>query len=1124
MTLRRLLLLFPLALILLIAGSWYWLLHTERGANWAWSIAVSASGEALAAGRVSGDLSAGVTLHRLTFANDAVSVSVAEVTAAIDIDLLSRRITVDPAQADGINVELKDGQESAPPVQMPDLLEGLQLPVELLLPALALENITVTNAHGSEALLVDAVTLSGQWENEILLDALEFRSPLADGRGSAAVTLTDPQELTLDVDLTAQPELTGQNMPITVSADLKSDLQSVVVDATATIAGAATRASLTSEIDLQSGELAGQLDWERFRWPLGGAAVRFESQAGTVSLAGTLDAWAVDGTLHVLVPELPEGRFTISAEGDRESVVAEIVDGNVLGGAIAGSAEYSWLAEQRFAVDVVASGIRTRTLVPEWPMTLSGAIAAEGQMQPFTIAVDAGDVRGDVLGEPLLANGRFEYSDTDWAFEDLRVQHGESTATVNGNPYSDSGVNFDVTVDEVQRYIADAAGTIKLVGNLALDGELPRLKVEGTGESIAYGPIAVSEVSITDRSAAGGNINLELAASGVALGETQADDAWLQLYVDEDRQTADLSIATSDLQTALSLEGTLDDWIEPSTWSGKINSLELLAFDYSVALDSPVGLQLSQSEVTLDEFQVVGDHDVRLSGVASWSAAEGAMVSTNLGAVPLDLVNTFIETGLTFDQSVTGQLNLRIDPEGRPAGRGDIAMTPGSVVSAEDPDVSFLTGKARVGFDLDGAGLRAGVIDIPLPGQGQIAVEFDVSDVGIGTPAIIDSTLDVDLADIGVLAALFPLIDDATGSLYVDLNVSGSVDNPILQGDVSLQRGALIYLPIGLVLKDIEVSSELRDDGEFELTGSFRAGDGVGRISTRTGRAQRAANGLELTLAGDNLLLIDVPDVRAVANADLQVAFNGQALHLDGELEIPSARIRPSNLGTGRVYESEDVIIVAGELPEEPRTGADADASAIQIFGNLKTSLGDDVVVDLDVAEADITGAVDLTWTGDLIPMADGRLTIDGQILAFGQRLDITEGQIRFPRGPADDPYLRLRAEREIFGNTQVRRAGLLVAGSLKRPTIEAYTNPLTTEERAMTLLLTGNDFDLERGVGSVDFGTYIAPRVFVSYGIGLFDTENVVRVRYDLNRGFGITGTSGQRDSGFDLSYRFEN
>ena len=44
------------------------------------------------------------------------------------------------------------------------------------------------------------------------------------------------------------------------------------------------------------------------------------------------------------------------------------------------------------------------------------------------------------------------------------------------------------------------------------------------------------------------------------------------------------------------------------------------------------------------------------------------------------------------------------------------------------------------------------------------------------------------------------------------------------------------------------------------------------------------------------------------------------------------------------------------------------------------------------------------------------------------------------------------------------------------------------------------------------------------SYGVGIFERENVIRLRYDLARGFGITATSGERESGLDLSYRFEN
>ena len=48
-------------------------------------------------------------------------------------------------------------------------------------------------------------------------------------------------------------------------------------------------------------------------------------------------------------------------------------------------------------------------------------------------------------------------------------------------------------------------------------------------------------------------------------------------------------------------------------------------------------------------------------------------------------------------------------------------------------------------------------------------------------------------------------------------------------------------------------------------------------------------------------------------------------------------------------------------------------------------------------------------------------------------------------------------------------------------------------------------------------------PRLFVSYGVGIFDRDNVISARYDLARGFGIKMSSGDNASGVDLSYRFE-
>ena len=155
--------------------------------------------------------------------------------------------------------------------------------------------------------------------------------------------------------------------------------------------------------------------------------------------------------------------------------------------------------------------------------------------------------------------------------------------------------------------------------------------------------------------------------------------------------------------------------------------------------------------------------------------------------------------------------------------------------------------------------------------------------------------------------------------------------------------------------------------------------------------------------------------------------------------------------------------------------------------------------------------------------MADGLYTLKGKVDVYGPVLRINKGSISFPGVPADNPLLNIRAGRDIYGNTQVRSAGVQVIGRLKHPVLEAYTDPVTTEDRAWGLLITGTDFDQGQGVSGFDVGTYIAPKLYVSYGISLFEDENVVSARYDIKKGFGIKVTSGQRETGLDVSYTID-
>jgi translocation and assembly module TamB len=341
-----------------------------------------------------------------------------------------------------------------------------------------------------------------------------------------------------------------------------------------------------------------------------------------------------------------------------------------------------------------------------------------------------------------------------------------------------------------------------------------------------------------------------------------------------------------------------------------------------------------------------------------------------------------VETEAEFNQIVSGGFSLQRQPDGALTGRGELAATPGRVVSVDDPELFFDTGPARFGFEIDDDDLRGGLLDIPFPGLGQIEAEFEILDVGDEKSRDINGLIDADLEDIGLLMALFPYVDSADGVLRADLELGGTVDDPRIRGDFALEKGALTYLPTGLKLDEIELRSELQENGEVELRGSFRAGEGRAEIRTRADHARTAATGLELTLRGENLTVINVPDVRAVADADLRVDFDGQTLYLNGKVTIPHSRIRPANIGATRVYESEDAIIVVGELPDEPED--DRPAAEIDFAGSVVVELGDDVVVDLEVTEVQVTGSTEFTWSGDPLPNAIGRYDIDGEILVLG--------------------------------------------------------------------------------------------------------------------------------------------
>jgi len=278
---------------------------------------------------------------------------------------------------------------------------------------------------------------------------------------------------------------------------------------------------------------------------------------------------------------------------------------------------------------------------------------------------------------------------------------------------------------------------------------------------------------------------------------------------------------------------------------------------------------------------------------------------------------------------------------------------------------------------------------------------------------------------------------------------------------------------------------------------------------------------MDLAFSGDQLLLVNTDTLQFNAETDLRFGLSPNRVDINGHIKIPNARLTPSNILLGRVSDSEDLVIETRDTWEEPEAKK-ADSKSL-VFGQLEVAFGDDVFVKFPGVETNISGSVLYNWSGDPVPLAHGSYVLKGKVDIYGPTLLISHGNISFPDVPANNPLLNIRAEREIYGNTQIGAAGVQVIGTLKRPKLEAYTIPVTNEDRAWALLVTGSDFDQAQGVSGFDVGTYIAPKLYVSYGISLFEDENVISARYDLKKGFGVKVTSGQRETGLDMSYTIE-
>ncbi|HZY19089.1 MAG TPA: translocation/assembly module TamB domain-containing protein [Ramlibacter sp.] len=323
--------------------------------------------------------------------------------------------------------------------------------------------------------------------------------------------------------------------------------------------------------------------------------------------------------------------------------------------------------------------------------------------------------------------------------------------------------------------------------------------------------------------------------------------------------------------------------------------------------------------------------------------------------------------------------------------------------------------------------------------------------------APLDGMLRAQLPRLGVWSLLAPPGWRLRGSLAADLAVAGTRGDPALSGTLRADDLALRSVVDGVALQDGRLRARLAGHRlvveELSLRG---AGPEGGRLAG-SGEGEWTREGVQVRVAAtlDRLRASARSDRELTVSGQVSARMDGRAAEVRGDLRVDRARIRLPDEAAPRL--GDDVVV--RNLPPGVAIGDDrrtsdpqGGPSARPLTLAVNLNLGDDFRVQGRGIQTRLAGTLVVSGDSLAAPRLVGVInTVGGEYQAYGQRLDIERGVLRFT-GPVDNPALDVLAIRPRL----TQRVGVQVTGTAQAPFVRLYAEPDLPEAEKLSWLVLG--------------------------------------------------------------------
>jgi len=782
---------------------------------------------------------------------------------------------------------------------------------------------------------------------------------------------------------------------------------------------------------------------------------------------------------------------------------------------------------------------------------LSGALLPEMRLQAeFTLPP------GELEGRPVKGRGRLLYEQRHLQDADIDLDLAGNLARIRG-AYGQPGdvLIWNVNAPALARLNLGLAGRLISSGRIATQRSgqqmLPRIEAELAGSGLHLpGAITADKLNLKLDLQAEANASFtgRLDAQGIALADWRLSQLLVDAEGRRDAHTLNLDARLLDGRLGAgrltaALAGGLD---ANSVWRGVLRQAEF-AGTWPMRLTAPAQLLLSRDRQQIEHLALnLAGGEVKLAQFSR----DGMCIASSGSAsnLPLAPLLTLLTTPppLTSDLRFNADWNLRLADalDGHLELRrqsGDLGWQEPRLplgLSALTIDLDIVAN--RVNAHIAAAGTELG----SLRADGQASLARAGAGFSLPRGAPLTWKAELEMPDLRLLKPFVPLGMRADAQISARLSGSGSLAASRYAGWVNASRIRFTMPEEGIAITDGRLALELDDDRVRVQEGVLHSGSGRVVLS---GEAQLRNPQAGLRLRFEKFAASNRSDRRIIVSGDTRLNLDAKRLLLSGELTADRARLEMQ--AAGRPVLGADVVIVG--QPPRPASASRRFPLAL----DLKLNLGSDFLFKGAGLDARLGGELRVVTVNQVLRGEGGIQVEEGHYAAYGQKLNIERGILRFI-GPIDNPGLDVLAVRKSATVT----AGVQVRGTVRRPVVTLYSDPPLPDTEKLAWLVLGHgldsggqqefallqiaagallsqaesvgfqsrlaetlgidSFDLRAGDGQnlassvVSVGKRLSSRTQLSYEQSLDGLSQVVKVIYQLSPRVRLEAQAGQQSS----------